>query len=615
MIRKEDCVAAIKAFRAKTGIEISDENCVATLHVMNSHGLDVHAALDQSSRGANDHGLDAWFYDPTSRELFIYQSKLSESKAIALRGFDDLGRARDWLERVIVNGNLDAIPSDNPCLFNLYRLLGETRSGIKKIHFSLASLFAENELEDSREYRDFESACSRSALNSVIGRERGGRLTSRIGPYNLERGIPLIAKGYPIEKIPDARLELRHNSYLDLAYVPLHTLVTLYRQRGDVLFDKNVRLSLLGSREARDRLVHPMEETLESIASGRLRPELFAFYHIGVTVAAASSAHEEANVISLEAPSIINGCQTISIANEYLKKLEKKNDLEAIDRFKQIRIITKVVVGVSNDELKEITNCNNRQNPIDNWQLFSNEPVHIEIESALKDAGVFHERQKGKFDTVMRNVDVARYYHSTNGTSIKVVDLAQVIALSRNERAWAARTSEIFANKANHDKIFDRTIPTFVNDAIFTMNLFKSLKRGLNKYLELPTHANSNAPLIFKRQMVRMYVYQLAILWFYQRKDRRPARADFSSSLLKIAHPRLVDEAQVFFQKIVTRIKTWYAEESKDFSVEITARKMDAFFTALATELGVDFDGATPFTDRSIDWKAERVGSRTAVAP
>jgi len=146
------------------------------------------------------------------------------------------------------------------------------------------------------------------------------------------------------------------------------------------------------------------------------------------------------------------------------------------------------------------------------------------------------------------------------------------------------------------------------------MNLFKSLKRELNKYLELPTHANSNAPLIFKKQMVRMYVYQLAILWFYQRKDRRPARVDFSSSLLKIASPRLVDDAQVFFQKIVTRIKTWYTQESKDFTVEITSRKMDAFFTSLATELGVDFDGAAPFTPRSIDWKAERAGSRSAIA-
>jgi hypothetical protein len=614
MIRKEECIAAVKAFRAKTGIEISDENCIATLHVMNTHGLDVHAALDQSSRGANDHGIDAWFYETGSHSLFVYQSKLSESKSLALRGLDDLSRARDWLERVIVEGGLDAIPSDNPCLFNLYRLLGETRSTIKKIHFSLASLFDENELEDSREYRDFESASAKSALNALIGRDRGGKLMSNIAPYNLERGIPLVVKGYPIEKIPDARLEFRHNAYLDLAYVPLHTLVTLYRQRGDVLFDKNVRLSLLSSREAKDRLVHPMEETLEAISSGRLSPAIFAFYHIGVTIAAASSAHEEANVVNLEAPSIINGCQTISIANEYLKKLEKKNDTDQIGRFKQIRIITKVVVGVSNEELKEITNCNNRQNPIENWQLFSNEPVHIEIESAFKDAGVFYERQKGKFDTVMRNAEVAKYYHATNGTSIKVVDLAQVIALARGERAWAAKTSEIFLNKASHDKIFDRTVATYTNDAIFALNLFRSLKRALNKYLELPAHANSNAPLIFKRQTVRMYVYQLAILWFYQRKDRRQARIDFASSLLKIASPRLVDDAQLFFQKIVTRIKNWYVGESKDFTIEVSARKMDAFFTSLATELGVDFDGPTPFTDRGINWRTELPASRAAGA-
>jgi hypothetical protein len=110
-------------------------------------------------------------------------------------------------------------------------------------------------------------------------------------------------------------------------------------------------------------------------------------------------------------------------------------------------VVAKVVVGVSNDELKEITNANNRQNPIENWQLFSNEPIHILIEEALKDSGVFYERQKGKFDSLIKNADNAKYYPNTNGTYLRVVDLAQVIALAKNSMQWAAKPGDIFLNK------------------------------------------------------------------------------------------------------------------------------------------------------------------------
>lgn len=603
MLEKEHCMKAIKAFRAKHGLDAPDENVIAALHLMNAHGMDVHAALDQSSRSGNDQGIDAWFFKDTSKELFIYQSKLTESKARALKGLDDLGRGRTWLENVIVRGSVQSVPSDNHCLFNLYTAAASVGSQLRKIHFVLLSLFDENELEDSREYRDFESQAVRSSLNELI-RVQGGKVCLRISEYNLEQGIPERVKVYPIEKIPNARIELRKNAHLDLAYVTLHSLVELYRQRGDVLFDKNVRLSLIGNKDARDRLVHPMDETLDLITSGKMSPSIFAFYHIGVTVAAAASAPEENNLLNLEAPNVINGCQTIVIVNEYLNSLEKQKNSVGIERFKQIKVICKVVVGMTGDEVKEITNSNNRQNPIENWQLFSNEPVHVEIEAALKDRGIFYERQKGKFDSVMKKADHAKYYHFTNGTYVRVVDLAQIIALARGYLHWAAKPSEIFLNKDNHDKIFDKSIPRYPDDMVFTTNLFKALKRGLNNYLQIPTHTNGTAPLIFKKPAIRAQVYRLAMLHFYQSDGKRSAREDYSTSLTKIASQRLVDDTQAFYQRLVTKIKNWYTEESKDLTVEISSKKTDPFFTMLASELGVEtVDCTTPFSPSSREWQ------------
>jgi hypothetical protein len=67
MISKDDCIKAVKIFRARQRIGASDENIIATIHVMNTHGLDLHSAMDQSSRSGNDHGVHAWFYDDKAR--------------------------------------------------------------------------------------------------------------------------------------------------------------------------------------------------------------------------------------------------------------------------------------------------------------------------------------------------------------------------------------------------------------------------------------------------------------------------------------------------------------------------------------------------------------------
>ncbi len=605
MIPKTQCLTEIRAFRARQAIEAPEENIIACIHLMNAHGADPHRALDQSSRSGHDHGIDAWFYDEKNHQLYVYQSKLTENRQAALKGLNDLADASEWLQNVIVDGTLEHVPNDNQCLYNLYIKLSQVRVEIETIEFSLISLFDKNELEDAPECDAFANTLTKSKLNQFIHQERNGKLTSRLLQYNLDSCIPPDIKTYPISKIANARIDLRKTAHLDLAYVPLFSLVDLYRQRGPILFDKNVRLSLARAKEAKERLVHPMEDTLEKITSGQLSPNIFPFYHIGVTIAASASIAETDDLLTLEAPSIINGCQTITIANEYFKRLEKRNEPDRIDRFKQIKVVAKVVVGTTDDELKEITNANNRQNPIDNWQLFSNEPIHIDIEYTLKDVGVFYERQKGKFDMVMKATKDAKHYTNTNGTFVKVVDLGQVIALCKGMMQFGAKPSDVFLNKDNHGKVFDKSIPKYPQDIVFCVNLYKAIKRGLHLYLELPVHANSNASKIFSKPLVRAYLSRLALLYLYQDPNKDDIRSIYSKSLLKIASASLVNEMLGFYQKVVTKTKTWFTNESQRLTVDVSKKSFDTFFEKLQNEVGVDNeDGATPFCNKGIDWKA-----------
>jgi len=96
MEQKSKFGAAIKNFRIKQGVEASDQNLMATIHLMNDRRIDINAALDQSSRGPSDKGIDAWDYDAKTHELYIYQSKFSESKYLVLDGLNDLLKANRW---------------------------------------------------------------------------------------------------------------------------------------------------------------------------------------------------------------------------------------------------------------------------------------------------------------------------------------------------------------------------------------------------------------------------------------------------------------------------------------------------------------------------------------
>jgi hypothetical protein len=92
MLARDDIVTRAKEFKAKHGVmDEQDENVVATLYLMTAHDMDLHAAQDHTSRSGNDHGIDAWQYDPLSNTLTLYQSKLTTSKAMALKG---VGRDR-----------------------------------------------------------------------------------------------------------------------------------------------------------------------------------------------------------------------------------------------------------------------------------------------------------------------------------------------------------------------------------------------------------------------------------------------------------------------------------------------------------------------------------------
>ncbi len=119
---------------------------------------------------------------------------------------------------------------------------------VKIIYLHPAVNFKEDDLEDSKDCKDFESQLGRSDLNAFVRDRLEGKIIFRFREYDVVKGPVDPAPQYTIPVIPETRLEVKTGTHLDLAYVPLWSLVELYRRRGDILFDKNVRLSLTKAR-------------------------------------------------------------------------------------------------------------------------------------------------------------------------------------------------------------------------------------------------------------------------------------------------------------------------------------------------------------------------------
>ena len=119
---KQTQLKTIKDFKVRLALDATEENVVTTIHLMNTHLIDKDTALDKSAQGSSDFGIDGWYYDNKTNELYIYQSKLTDSKGLALKGLKDLTTALTYLEKIIIHKDVSKIPK-NKSIYNLCNIL------------------------------------------------------------------------------------------------------------------------------------------------------------------------------------------------------------------------------------------------------------------------------------------------------------------------------------------------------------------------------------------------------------------------------------------------------------------------------------------------------------
>src|SRR6185369_7867584 len=105
----------------------------------------------------------------------------------------------------------------------------------------------------------------------------------------------------------------------------------------------------------------------------------FEFNHNGVTLYAEALRATDGEFKVIE-PRLLNGAQTVTTFSRFLKGNEGNSILaERRSVLEDIRVGCRIITDAQPEFVTGVTISNNRQNPVDPWNLHANDMIQLEI--------------------------------------------------------------------------------------------------------------------------------------------------------------------------------------------------------------------------------------------
>lgn len=499
----------------KTAHGLGTEHCFPAWYLHHELGLPEEKALEQSSDGNYDYGIDAFNLDPDEKNprLLLLQAKYSESVAEIGAGLRGLERSLGELGKILETVGADA-PIQNKVLVNLRVALDRVEPTVRK---SLELSFVVLHLcHEDRAIVDFKTRAARTKLREGIEKFFPDRKASiaDISPHDLgprrERIIPAVETTirvgglHSIQAAPDVTMHYGVGRLSDL--------VNLYLSRRENLFSKNVRYYIYKKRNIERGPAGKMRDTLKQIAiTGKIEPEMFGLYHNGVTIHAAKVEPGENGSLSVREPYVLNGCQTIKTAFFFRNDPNLRERISP-DRWERITVPVKIIETRKDDVVRTVTINNNRQNAISYAALRANDPVQLELQERFRRRKVFYERQEGAYAAVEATSPevLEDEYEHTRGSCVEIVDLARSIAAAAGEVSLAEHPEDLFESETAYDRCFSQKRISSVVFLTFLQNLHDVVGVILKKDLNLVPVGGGPSPSYLKYRTMCLVVRYLA---------------------------------------------------------------------------------------------------------
>jgi hypothetical protein len=274
---KRELDQMVSDLRAKYGG--CKEDYFACLYLTKKFECEVTDIARQCSFGNNDYGIDAYYIDRGTKNLYLFQFKWSENHNLFKESLDRL--AKNGIERVF--GNPLADPAQNDLLINLKTDLDENKFLIKRVMIQMVFKgdldAAENSegLRDRRENLENKRHLVQGFFNDPEMELRVEFVTDhRLPPPPPEKDSFKITFTNTASITTTDGLKTMY-----VGFVPLMDLLRVHRSLGQKFLDRNIRSGLSSDNPPNAKI---REALGDIVLRQRMSPDLFPFNHNGVTL-------------------------------------------------------------------------------------------------------------------------------------------------------------------------------------------------------------------------------------------------------------------------------------------------------------------------------------------
>jgi len=420
------------------------------LYVQNEFAVPRDEARNHVAFGGNDYGVDGYFFDRERRNFYLFQFKYSEDHAQFKGSFQRLIYA--GMERIFGAKSQDA--GQNELLLQIRSCLLENQAVIDKVYFHFifkgdpAVADSSKVLEALRE--NLES--KHYLLESYFGRDvtlviefRSAKGT--VGPPSIERKT----RTYLVGVAETLSTRGPKGEHMLIGFVKLRDLNVMYQEMRTRFFERNIRSALPEAEAVNIALSRAYKRILIQCVD---EPSVFLFNHNGVTLAAEKVEKTDGEYRVTE-PRLLNGAQTITTFARFMKVNADNPALkENSPLLDQLRVICKIITQADPLFVTAVTINNNRQNPVEPWNLRANDMIQLELHDKFQhDLGIYYERQERAFEALSdEELDDSGI---TQRKPIQLVRLAQTFLVVDGEIDKFSAMRRVFEDDKTYERVFN----------------------------------------------------------------------------------------------------------------------------------------------------------------
>lgn len=427
------------------------EDYFGLLYLEQEHKVLREKAVNQVAFGGNDYGVDGFHFDEERRNLYIFQFKYSDS-ATQFQG--SLQRLiEDGMKQIFLTPNRD--DSKNQLLLQLRSCLVENRAIIDQICirfvFAGAPENAERSVVLDKLREDLEN--KKYVIDGFFG-DRDVRLvvdfrssTGRVGSLRT----PMQSMVFTVPLTGHIVIDGPDGQNMHIGFIRIADLHQMYTALGSRFFDYNIRYGL-GEGEAVNRSI---SRALRQIVIDRYEaPSTFAFDHNGITLFAEKVEQLEGQC-RLTAPRLLNGAQTVTTIAGFREKNKDDPKLEEGQvAFDEIRVLCKIITSADQKFVTRVTINNNRQNPVEPWNLHANDIIQLRLQDKFRDdLGIYYERQENAFSQLLTE-DLEEYGIKEESKAIQMLKLTQTFLLTDGSISRLSEMRRVFEDDHVYEQVF-----------------------------------------------------------------------------------------------------------------------------------------------------------------